>query len=158
MGVPGCCDASSDILRKKFATQLRAANAADRKAREEEEDEETVRGLLKGEVQAERHTEFKTVILTQIATFRCFYDSIVIRRSGNSVDNMGKAIIGLPPFNDIPLLLDLYDHEYDYLDELADDMMENSAAAAKFAIGRVSFPLISYFYGVLGQMFIGTSN
>lgn len=138
LGIHTLCSNEADSWRKQFASDLRAASSADRKLREEDDDEEIVRGLLHGETQGERPSQHKEVILKHIQKLRTAYDGVVIRRTGNSVDNSGQHIIGLPPFLDTPLLLNLYEWEYQYLDEVAEDLVANSAAATKFAMGRVS--------------------
>ncbi|RDB30571.1 DNA repair and recombination protein RAD54 [Hypsizygus marmoreus] len=139
LGVNKCCDDEADALRKTINTELRSANTADRKARATEVDDEIVRGVLQGKTRPERWSNYKDAMISQIADFREAYDKVVIRRTGDSVDNMGKPIIGLPPFDDRALLLDLYPSEYEYLDKVAEELVDNSAAGTKFAMGRTFY-------------------
>ena len=64
---------------------------------------------------------------------RAKYEGAVIRRTVNSVDNNGQSISGLAPYEEHRCVLEMYEHEYLALDDLAEEAMESETFVRRFA-------------------------
>ena len=64
---------------------------------------------------------------------RAKYEGAVIRRTVNSVDNNGQAISGLAPYEEHQCVLEMYEHKYLALDDLAEEAMESETFVRRFA-------------------------
>jgi hypothetical protein len=63
----------------------------------------------------------------------------VIHRTHKSVDNVGAVLFDLPPLNETQFILDLYPHEYSYLDVIADGVTTQDAVkGTRFVEGGAS--------------------
>jgi len=100
----------------------------------------TVRGVVHGmSTQPSVVLEHESVVLGWIEKIRVGFANIVVRRTHKSVDNEGRQLFDLPPLQENNLLLHLYGHEYDNLEEIANSMMgKDSAKGTRFAEGNVS--------------------
>jgi hypothetical protein len=125
---------------------LTAALRRDRRARVENgEGSLVIRHLSKGEkfnIDGD-HTQEMGYWMEQI---RERYRGHVIRRTVNSVDFEGKQIIGLEPYREHNLVLQLYEFEMANLDRLAGEVAEDcGSGGAIFASGKVStLSFVSY--------------
>jgi len=119
---------------------LKAATRRDRKAREDDgKNEEMVRRMVQGKGLGKAESEFQEEMLDWIDKIREGYGSSAIRRTVRSVDNTGARISGLPPFEEHPLVIDLYQNEMENLDAIAEELVTDSSIrkATKFAAGKV---------------------
>jgi hypothetical protein len=74
-----------------------------------------------------------------IQEIRDRYYGHVIRRTVTSLDNEGKHIIGLEPFQEHDLVMDLYPWEMAHLEKVAGQVAsERGSGIAAFASGKVS--------------------
>ena len=113
-----------------------------------EDAEMTVRGMVHGSsAQSEVVLEHEKVVRDWIETMRVGFADIVVRHTHKSVDNEGRQLFDLPPLRENNLLLQLYEHEYENLEEIADSMMgKDSAKGTRFAEGNVrNIFIISFF-------------
>ena len=133
----------------------REIGAAARRDRAEQDPDEAisiVRGRIHGEdVSGHIESEKQKAIIEWIQTMRSGFAGTVIRRTHKSKDYTGAKLFDLPPLTDIPLLLDLYEHEYQYLDVITDDVTSKDAVkGTRFVEGGVSpflfFDHISFYF------------
>ncbi|KAG2738555.1 hypothetical protein P692DRAFT_201730973 [Suillus brevipes Sb2] len=92
---------------------------------------------FKGEAKVQIPSLYRNQMLKWIQIIRQRFAGNVIRRTVRSVDNVGVRISGLAPFQEHSLLVTLYQHEVDNLEQIAHDLVEKGGAskAAKFAGG-----------------------
>lgn len=62
-----------------------------------------------------------------VSVLRVLYADHIIRRTIDSVDNLGQPISGLPVYHDIPIILKLSDEEMDVQRLLAEDLVTEGA-------------------------------
>jgi hypothetical protein len=119
--------------------EIAAAARRDRLEQDPDEAISVVRGRIHGEdVSGHIQSEKQKAIIKWIQTIRCGFAGTVIRRTHKSKDNGGAMLFSLPPLADIPLLLDLYRHEYEYLDVIADQLTSKDAIkGTRFVEGGV---------------------
>jgi hypothetical protein len=132
-------DAEAILMDK----DLRSALCQDRKARKEADcGEMIVRRVLAGKPTKDIDTNYQAKVLEYIDTIRSHFEGFVIRRTIHSVDSQGQRISGLEPYREHPLILQLYQHELDNLEEIANEIVRDDiAGAAKFGSGKVSVVL-----------------
>jgi len=120
--------------------EVQSAARRDRLRLSREDAEMTVRGVVHGtSTQSSVVLEHESVVLGWIEKIRVGFADIVVRRTHKSVDNEGRQLFDLPPLRENNLLLELYEHEYDNLEEIANSMMgKDSAKGTRFAEGNVS--------------------
>jgi hypothetical protein len=79
----------------------------------------------------ERGTQYTSAFwMTKI---RAKYEGAVIRRTVKSVDNTGQAISGLEPYEEHRCVIELYEHEYAALENLAEEAMDSETFVRRFA-------------------------
>ena len=106
-----------------------------------------------GNAQRKIDVNFREVNAKWMKIVRAKYEGVVIRRGITSVDNKGELISGLEPYVETICLLNLYDHEYDALEQLAVDALDKKSVARRFSseVGKerhrwnykLTFPRIS---------------
>jgi hypothetical protein len=124
--------------------ELKGALRRDRNARKDSDiDEAVIRGTIQGDSTVEVDSEFKDVMLKWIAVICGHFAGSVIRRTVHSVDNNGTRVSGLESFHEHILIVQLYQHELDNLNQLAQDLWEEGGQhAAKFSAGKVKNPAL----------------
>jgi hypothetical protein len=76
---------------------------------------------------------FRRANATWMKVIRAKYQGAVIRRTGETLDIYGKAISGLEPFEEHICMLQLFDHEYESLQTLAEKSMNDKSIARRFS-------------------------
>ncbi|KAF5379543.1 hypothetical protein D9615_006663 [Tricholomella constricta] len=129
--------AEADDEAREIQRLCAAAKRQDRKAfKETHENEDAMRSILTGQDTGEINTRHKQVVIDKMKGIRYGFDGVVIRRTGNSLDDQGKPIIGLAPFREFVLTLDLYPHEMECLRDIANDLVKNSSVGLQFGMGK----------------------
>ena len=81
--------------------------------------------------QSEVHT--KAVSALWINKIREKFRGAVIRRTVNSLDYTGKPISGLEPYKEHLSVINMYEHEYEALEALAEKAMDSETFVRRFA-------------------------
>jgi hypothetical protein len=146
LGLPDF-SAARDHIALKMTCEIAVAAHTDRLEQDPDEAISVVRGRIHGEdVSGQIQSEKQKAIMDWIQRIRTSFAGIVIRRTHKSIDNTGQKLFDLPPLTDALLLLELYDHEYEYLDVIADRVTSKDAVTGtRFIDGGVS-PLMHLFY------------
>lgn len=123
--------------------QLRTAAAKDRKRfKQGDRISKMIIGTVKGNANVQVPSLYRNQMLSWIKDIRKRFSGIVIRRTVWSVDHRKVRISGLAPFKEHNLLVELYPHEVDNLELIAQEMVEEGGTrAAKLAAGSVRFSL-----------------
>jgi len=131
---------------------INRARTQDRKSRDEDGTPQAgiiVRGVLEG-----KNTPANLEMQQQIATsnwmrvIREKFRGKVMRRTGNSKDNLGNPISGIAAPSEHLLLLELYDWERVNLEQLANKMLETPNAGAKLGSSEVT----SIYWSILSSI------
>ena len=128
-------DEKAEEMRKALLSALRR----DRKLRlESGEGSVVIRNLSKGE-RFDVDGDHTQEMLYWMDDIRDRFRGHVIRRTVTSLDYEGKQIIGLEPYHEHNLVVQLYDNEMVNLDRLASELANDcGASGAMFASGKVS--------------------
>lgn len=129
-----------DTEFQNMGKELRKANAEDKKAVTKQGRGLTT-AIVKGTAQRRPNANYSNAMTGWVTDMRGRFKGCTVRRTVRSVDNNGKRISGLEPFEEHRLLLPLYPPEIANLDAIAAE----SSRAARSAAGQVSlnFPDIS---------------
>ena len=84
-----------------------------------------------GKQEAELRTRAVTDVW--IKRIRKKYEGSVIRRTVNSKDNSGKLMTGLDAYEEHWCVVEMYQHEYDALEALAETTMDSETFVRRFA-------------------------
>ncbi|KAG2352807.1 P-loop containing nucleoside triphosphate hydrolase protein, partial [Suillus spraguei] len=123
---------------EKMERNLRTSAVKDRlRFKQGDRDKTIIAANLKGNTQVQIPSLYRNQMLKWIRIIRQRYADIVIHRSVWSVDNVGVRISGLAAFKEHFILVQLYDHEVENLELIAQELIEKGGAstAAKFAGG-----------------------
>lgn len=80
----------------------------------------------------EQPSESKAAVVKWVLLIRREFQGFVIRRSSKSMDGNGCFISGLAPFTEHSLTVELYDHEYEYLEKMASGPQEKVSVSVEF--------------------------
>ncbi len=94
--------------------------------------------VLQGQNPNDSLSEVRQVVVECIEHICSHFQNVVIRQTGKSKDYKDCSIIGLPPYKDISILLDLYKPEMEYLHKVAQELLQQKDAGLQFGIGKVS--------------------
>ena len=127
---------------KDMKRELGRARALDQKALNEDGVSQSgiiVRGVLEGQSEP-ASIELQQHVVTKgwITFIRDKFKGKVMRRTGNSKDNMGNLISGVAPPSEHLILLDLYEWEKENLEQLADSLLQSAGRGTKLGNGEVS--------------------
>lgn len=142
LGLTSFMTTESDAELVAIEKSIRTATRNDRKALKDAADDQKslVNRVLRGQdpSKANVSSEVRQKVVENIERIRSRFQNIVIRRTGESKDNVGRSIIGLPPYRDIALPLDLYKAEMEYLQKVARDLVQQKDAGLQFGMGKAS--------------------
>src|SRR5882762_819531 len=132
--------AEHDAMANRMALEIGSASRRDRVEQDPDDAISVVRGRIHGEdTPGHIESEKQRAMIDWIQVIRNGFSGIVVRRTHKSVDNTGAQLFDLPPLTDTPLLLNLFPHEYEYLDVIADQVMSKDAVTGtRFVDGGVS--------------------
>jgi hypothetical protein len=133
-------DSSHDKEANKMASQLRAAATKDRKRLSQGNRAKTVlMATVKGDAGVKFESAYRDKMVWWVEIIRKRYAGFVVRRTILSVDNKGSRISGLEPFQEHYLQVELYQHEIQNLETLAQGLLKDGThRAARHAVGSVS--------------------
>lgn len=118
--------------------EINRAKLKEKRAQRDDQ-EELIWALVRGDPSASLETDYMAIMVNWIEEIRTRYAGMVIRRTLQSVDNEGKRISGLEPYNDIILLLNLYPSEMKNLEDIAGDLVEETKkSGGQWSGGQVS--------------------
>jgi hypothetical protein len=126
-----------------MAREIVAASRRDRHEQDPDEAMSVVRGRIHGQdVSGHIQSQRQKVMMDWIQQIRTGFAGTVIRRTHRSIDNTGEKLFGLPPCIEIQHLLELYRHEYDNMEVIADSMTSKDAiTGTRFVDGGVSLSI-----------------
>jgi hypothetical protein len=142
MGLPIFLTEIADQEADDLGKRMSSASRLDRRAllSNTDADGSIVQKVLRGRhiSEEEQESNLRTAIQKGMTWLRVAFSGVVIRRTGNSKDNHGQAIIGLPPPYQHILQLQLYEHEMSNLEDLADDIATKQGDPGVYGWGKVS--------------------
>jgi hypothetical protein len=129
-----------------MSREINSAMCRDRKARQDADTKDDITRVLAGQEGANiSNTDFQNVTIKWMKEIRDRFAGQVIRRIASSKDFQGNSIVGLPLYIDRDLRLDLYPHELDHIEELACELVEESAGISPaMAGGKVSNSILNF--------------
>lgn len=125
--------ATHDSEFRKMGAELRKANAEDKKALKKQGGGLII-ATVNGKAKQIPNANYSNTMKGCMADMRNRFKGCTIRRTVWSIDNTGKRISGLEPFEEHPLLLKLYPSEMANLEAIAAE----SSSAAKVLSGKAS--------------------
>lgn len=139
MGIPRFLVPSADAEFKAMVKSLQKAAAKDRRNLRQNGAEATnIVAAVRGEEGAHMRTLFAKAVMNSIAIIRKGYAGIAIRRTLRSVDYAGTRISGLEMYREHILKIQLYAHEIQNLELIAQDLIKDgSYQTAQFSGGSV---------------------
>ncbi|KAG9308261.1 hypothetical protein JVU11DRAFT_12148 [Chiua virens] len=138
MGIPAFANKDKFDEMKK---ELNRAQARDRKAERASDDAaDRLRGLLKGleEHNTIANSELYPKIQEWMPRIRDAFAKHVIRRTLDSVDNLGEKIFGMQPYREHIMLVELREWETQALSALTSEIADDSALPTIAGAGKVS--------------------
>ena len=119
---------------ERMNSELARAKRQDRKNMKSADDAEMQKqlgGIMEGTAQA--HVQAQIVSARWVQKIRDKYRGSVIRRTVNSRGPDDKAISGLDPYEEHMCVLEMYDHEYEALEVLAEESMDSESFVKRVA-------------------------
>lgn len=119
---------NSDIARAKREDRKKM------KSTDDAEIQKQLGGIMEGTAQTQRPgLQAQNASARWVQNIRDKYRGSVIRRTVNSLGHDGEAISGLDPYEEHMCVVEMYDHEYEALEALAEDSMDSETFVKRVA-------------------------